>query len=146
MLPNKNNFCGGSFSDWIEVMLIDKCYGHCSWCVEKEGYKPKEIATWQKLFDKLIQSGKKNIIFLGGEPTLYKDLCFLIKNLYLLDRNTYITTNGSLLCSEYIENNLYELTGINISIHHYNLGMNKQITGIKLEEYLLRGAVLIDYG
>ncbi|KKP30809.1 MAG: hypothetical protein UR21_C0024G0002 [Candidatus Woesebacteria bacterium GW2011_GWC2_31_9] len=141
MLPNKNNFCGGNFFDWIEVMLIDKCNGTCSWCIENEGYKPKKVATWQKLLEKLIQSNKKNIIFLGGEPTLYKDLRLLITNLYLVNKNTYITTNGSLLCAEYIENNLPGLTGINISIHHYHLGMNKQITGIKLEEYLFRSAI-----
>lgn len=56
MLPNKNNFCGGNFSDWIEVMLIDKCNGNCSWCIEKEGYKPKKIVAWQELVDVIIEN------------------------------------------------------------------------------------------
>ena len=38
-IPNKLNFCGGNFQDWLEVMLTPACNGKCSWCIEKNGYR-----------------------------------------------------------------------------------------------------------
>lgn len=143
-IPNKRNFCGGNFQDWLEVMLIDKCNGTCSWCVDKNGYHPKEHAEWSMLARKIISCNRKHIILLGGEPTLYKKLRELIVSVCAVTsdkKKIYLTTNGSMLTPSYVAITLYKLTGINISIHHYDLAKNKKITGISLEMENLRSVV-----
>lgn len=148
MKPHCNNFCGGNFQDWLEVMLIDKCNGTCSWCVEKNGFKPDNHVGWEEICAKIIESGKKNIILLGGEPTLYKDIQLIITRLCEHDINVYITTNGSMLSKEYVEKNLVGVKGVNISIHdhklsnNFTLSANQEITGISLSLTKLYGSIL----
>ena len=130
MIPNPKNSCAGNFSDWLEVHLIDKCNAHCAWCVEKDGYHPKKSADWPRIATQIINHDATNVILLGGEPTLYKYLRPLIRALNNANKKVWITTNGSMLTPEFIENNL---EGINISIHHYDLKLNEKITGVSLE-------------
>ena len=130
MIPNPKNSCAGNFSDWLEVHLIDKCNAHCAWCVEKDGYHPKRSVSWRRIANQIIGHDATNVILLGGEPTLYKDLKPLIRALNDVNKKVWITTNGSMLTPEFIENNL---EGINISIHHYDLKLNEKITGVSLE-------------
>ncbi len=141
MKPNKGNFCGGAFSDWLEVMLISRCNGTCSWCVEKNGYRPKEVVDWFKLAQIIGLSGYKNIILLGGEPTLEPYLGQLIASIRSFDKNVYLTTNGSMLTPHYTEEHLSGLTGINISIHDSKLKQNFFITGINLSDENLRQSI-----
>jgi organic radical activating enzyme len=141
MKPHCNNFCGGNFQDWLEVMLIDKCNGTCSWCVEKNGFKPENHVGWEEICNKIIESGKKNVILLGGEPTLYKDIQLIITRLCEHDINVYITTNGSMLSREYVEKNLVGVKGVNISIHDYKLYKNNEITGVDISIAKLMGAI-----
>jgi len=132
-IPNKNNFCGGSFQDWLEVNLIDKCNGKCSWCVERDGYHPKRHATWQEMALTIRRHGAKNVMLLGGEPTLYPMLRVLIINLAECGgHKVWLTTNGSMLTKSFVRKNLEGLAGINISIHHTDLALNRDITGISL--------------
>ena len=130
MIPNPKNSCAGNFSDWLEVHLIDKCNAHCAWCVEKDGYHPKKSVSWPRMANLIIGHDATNVILLGGEPTLYKYLKPLIRALNDANKKVWITTNGSLLTPEFIENNL---EGINISIHHYDLKLNEKITGVSLK-------------
>jgi organic radical activating enzyme len=142
MEPHPDNFCGGNFPDWLEVMLTSACNGSCSWCVEKQGYHPKETVSWTQLARKILSTDKQNIILLGGEPTLYSALKHLIELLWNKGRNIYVTTNGSRLTPDYaLFNNLTRLTGINISIHHYSLAQNNAITGVNLNREILKDAI-----
>jgi len=131
MKPCSNNFCGGNFKDWLEVYLTSECNGCCPWCVDVGGIRVKD-STAEKITREAIFYGAKNIILLGGEPTLYPELKYVIDELNSFNRNVYLTTNGSLLTPEFIKN-LENLTGINISIHHYDLRKNQEITGIDLD-------------
>jgi len=139
MLPNKHNWCGGNYSDWMEVMLTEKCNGSCSWCVEQNGFHPEYHASVNELSDAIKSCDAPNIILLGGEPTLYKNLVTLIEKT-ARNKNIYITTNGSMLTGDYIDK-IHEIRGINISIHHYKLNKNKEITDIKLEQETLEEAI-----
>jgi organic radical activating enzyme len=141
MKPNPNNACSGKYDDWLEVNLINKCNANCSWCIEKNGYHPKKIVDWETIAKAAITLNKTNIILLGGEPTLYSNLKELIDILYNANKAVWITTNGSKLTKDFIENKLDKLTGINISIHHYNLFKNYDITGIQLSFQNLKEAV-----
>ena len=141
MKPNKKNFCGGNFQEWLEVLLTDKCNGKCSWCIEKEGYHPRNHVSWEKFVESIIETGKDNIILLGGEPTLYEHLKPLVSALVDFSKNVYITTNGSRLTREYILANLNGIKGVNVSIHDYQLLENQKITGLLLEEDILKQAI-----
>lgn len=132
MKPCSKNFCGGNYQDWLEVNLTNACNAKCAWCIDRKGFHPTKHATWQEIAQAAINSGKKNIILLGGEPTLFKDLKFLVKALKDKDLNVYITTNGSRLTPEFIAENCVGVKGINISIHHYFLFHNKKITGLDI--------------
>lgn len=123
-------------------MLTSKCNGSCDWCIDRDGYHPKEHASWLDLARKIISTGKYNIILLGGEPTLYPELGLLINYLKNKHRKVYLTTNGSKLNSNFIFNNKFlTLAGINISIHHYSLEKNSSITGIQLNYPTLQDAI-----
>jgi pyruvate-formate lyase-activating enzyme len=142
MIPNERNFCGGNFQDWLEVMLTEKCNGKCSWCIEKKGYRPKERASWLELCGRIVESGKKNIILLGGEPTLYPELERMVRALAVAHNlNVYLTTNGSKLTREFVHSCLPHIHGVNISIHSYDLDENEEVTGIKLSADTLKLAI-----
>ncbi len=141
MKPNKNNFCGGAFEDWLEVNLISECNAHCQWCIEKDGYKPKEEAKWWVIAREALRTNAKNIILLGGEPTKYGYLRELIEILSSAGRNVYMTTNGSLLSPEFVDYHLEGLKGINISMHSYIYAHNYQITGIHLLQSTLKDSI-----
>lgn len=138
--PHPSNVCGGNYSDWIEVNLTDKCNGKCSWCVEKQGWHPKKHVGWKELVNVILSTGKKNVILLGGEPTLYPFLNEIITELHRNKRKVWITTNGSNL-KKLINIHYFLLSGINISIHHYDLNKNFEITGIHVSEEDIRFAV-----
>lgn len=132
MMPYPDNFCGGNFQDWLEINLIDSCNAKCSWCVERNGFKPEYHAPWNVIVEEALKSGKAKIILLGGEPTLYKDLSKVSSMLSAAGKKVYITTNGSLLTSEFVANNLRGLTGLNISIHSDDFKANSYITHVLL--------------
>jgi organic radical activating enzyme len=121
--------------------LIEKCNGRCSWCIERNGYHPLYHAPTEEIASAAIRTGKTNIILLGGEPTLYKDLANLINILSSSDRRVWITTNGSLLSEKFVLDKLIGIWGVNISIHHYDLSRNKEITGIHLRQERLEKAI-----
>ncbi len=141
MKPNDKNFCGGNYQDWLEVLLIEICNGRCSWCVEKKGFHPTYHAPWKAMVQKIIESGKTNIMLLGGEPTLHPHLREIINALDTAKLKTRITTNGHNLTSGFVGEVLPGIVGVNISIHDHDLTKNHKITGIKLNENVLTDAI-----
>ena len=140
-MPNPRNFCGGNYQDWLEVNLTDVCNGRCSWCIERDGWHPQYHATWNVIADAAIKSGKANIILLGGEPTLHPDLSKIVARIHEAGLRCWLTTNGSSLSASWVRTNLAGIHGVNISVHHYNLSRNRDITGISLNFYTLKSAV-----
>lgn len=132
-IPHPDNFCGGNFQDWLEVNLIKACNATCSWCIEKAGWHPKEVASWDKIVTAALETGRENIILLGGEPTLYRHLHDVIHYLNAAKRKVWITTNGSMLTEDWTRENLYGIHGVNISLHHIDSFHNSMITGLKLD-------------
>jgi len=144
--PHPNNFCGCGYKNWLEVNLIKRCNAKCSWCIEKKGWHPEEVADWKTICDAAIKTGRKNIILLGGEPTLHPDIDKIVLYLREAGRNPWITTNGALLSEAWVTKNLLPIEGVNISIHHYNLDRNEEIVGIRLDERALRSAIAVIRG
>lgn len=143
MQPNPKNFCGGNYQDWLEVNLTDKCNGKCIWCVEKNGYHPKHRASYEEICEVAASTGKKNIILLGGEPTLHPNFGDIVKNISSRGLLPWVTTNGSLFKPDWCIDNLPGIAGVNISIHHFELNRNKDITGISLDAEDLRRSILV---
>jgi len=135
--PHPENFCGGAFQDWLEVNLIKECNARCSWCIEKLGYHPFHMATWEQMAEAAIATGRKNIILLGGEPTLYSDIKPLIEKLVAANLKVWITTNGCRINRSYCERNFTGIAGVNISIHHFDMRLNHEITHLYLNEQVL---------
>jgi hypothetical protein len=140
-IPHPHNFCGCGFPDWLEVNLTPECNARCAWCVERHGWHPRHKATWKEIADAAIATGRKNIILLGGEPTLHPDIGEIIGRLWAAGRKPWVTTNGSRLSAQWVQNHLGGVEGVNVSVHHYDMRRNGQITGIVLDEVTLREAV-----
>ncbi len=152
MVPNINNWCGGAYGDWLEVMLTDKCNGSCSWCIEHSGYRPIDHAPVDNMIEAILGHDAENVILLGGEPTLYPDMDDLIIGI-VPDKNVYVTTNGSNLNKEYIFKNFTHesdgdifsdfdaISGLNISIHNHDLIKNEEIIGISIDQEELEQTV-----
>jgi organic radical activating enzyme len=111
------------------------------WCVERRGWHPRHRATWQEIADAAIATGRMNIILLGGEPTLHPDIGRVVARIRAAGRKPWVTTNGSRLSARWVQENLHGVEGVNISVHHYDMRRNKQITGITIDETALREAV-----
>ena len=140
-VPNPNNFCGGAFDDWLEVMLTSECNGKCDWCIERDGFKPELKAPWETLATLILKDRASKVIFLGGEPTLYPDLKALVRAT-CDEKELYITTNGSRFNAQFVAEVLDGVTGINVSIHDWQLDRNAKITGIVLDQDTLELAVV----
>lgn len=140
-LPHHNNACSGKYDDWLEVMLTPECNGTCSWCVEKRGWHPTKHAHYLEITKAAHAAGKKNIILLGGEPTLHEHIGDISRWLRLDGHNVWITTNGSRLTEAFVDSYLQYMTGVNISIHSTSLYGNEGITGIQLHTYNLKYAI-----
>ncbi len=140
-IPHPRNFCGCGFPDWLEVNLTPDCNASCKWCVERRGYHPCNRASWKTIADNAIATGRMNIILLGGEPTMHPDFGKIIKYLRSAGRKPWVTTNGSLLSSQWVLSNMNGVEGVNISVHHFDLIRNKEITGLNLLESNLRESI-----
>jgi len=89
---------------WANMILTRKCNLDCAYCFIKEPSKRElEEAQTKRVIDKLYSLGCRFIDFTGGEPTLRKDLPELVEYAAEKGMVTRITTNGTLLTSEYIE-------------------------------------------
>ena len=141
-VPHPHNFCGCGFPDWLEVNLTPTCNASCTWCVERKGWHPRHIATWKEIADAAIATGRMNIILLGGEPTLHLDIGRIVERIRMAGRKPWVTTNGSRLSAEWVQTHLRGIEGVNISVHHYDMQRNEQITGITLDEAELREAMV----
>lgn len=149
MNPHPSNACSGRYANtWLEVMLLPECNAKCSWCIERNGWHPTERVAWDELVGVALGSGRENVQLLGGEPTLHPDLPKIVDGLASAGRKVWITTNGSRLSREFVLDNLARITGVNVSIHHYDLEANAAITGVALSrmELVRACSALLEFG
>lgn len=133
-VPHPRNFCGNGFPDWLEVNLTPACNAHCSWCIERNGWHPSHQAEWFTITDAAIASKRKNIILLGGEPTLHPDFSKIVRRISDAGCRCWVTTNGSMLTKTMGKRQYDWDFGVNISIHDDDLVENTKITGLDLVE------------
>ena len=140
--PNKENRCAQNHDevDFLEVYITNKCNAKCEWCFDKNSYHPASKTDYQSIADTILSFNYNKIWLTGGEPMLYKDLKKLIDLLISHNKIIYITTNGSKLNIESVED-LKSVENLTISIHHFDLQKNYELTKIKLDKSILTESI-----
>lgn len=119
MACNSNNICSGKFKDTLDLKLTSKCLKACPWCVEQDGYKPKQELDIDKIVDKIIKINPKSIALLGGEPFLYDNLSELLEKIVDVRPNIVlmVTTSCNFKFNLNVLKSLKYISSINISIN-----------------------------
>ncbi len=73
------------------------CNNRCKWCYAKNTLDNKtfmDIGETKLMVDALVRRGVKNIILIGGEPTIYPHFIELVKYIHQKGIRVSIATNG----------------------------------------------------
>ncbi|SMO39808.1 radical S-adenosyl methionine domain-containing protein 2 [Saccharicrinis carchari] len=119
----------------VNFHLWKSCNMRCNFCFAtfqdiKESILPKGHLTREEslgVVHELANVGFKKITFAGGEPTLCPWLPDLIKTAKNLGLTTMIVSNGSILNSNFLEDNKNHLDWIAISVDSLNPETNRKI-------------------
>lgn len=89
----------------MDLALTYRCNNDCPHCYNARPRNFPEMSTgdWEVVLDHLWQISIPHVVFTGGEPTLRKDLCELIRHAENNGQITGINTNGRRLSDpEYV--------------------------------------------
>lgn len=105
------------------------CNNRCAWCYASQSNFTNDfmdISKLYKLIDSLALSGIKNIVFIGGEPSIYKHLIEAVR--YIADKhlNMSMATNGIRFTDKQFAQQVVES-----GLHNYNISLK----GTSKEEY-----------
>jgi len=84
----------------MDLALTYQCNNNCYFCYMGGPRKTKELTKeqWVWVLNKLWEAGIPQVVFTGGEPTLYKDLPYLVD--HAQEFVTGLVTNGTKLTSK----------------------------------------------
>ena len=128
--------------------IIQKCNYKCYYCFAKyDNYDKKEVHNSKKeieiLLNKIYQAFSNKykdynirLNIAGGEPTLSKNLYFIIQTAYKIGFNVSIITNASILTTRFISENAKYISMFAISIDSLNTNTNIKIGRIGNKNYL----------
>ncbi len=89
---------------WVHLWITDRCNLSCDYCYVIDNKSPNpetdEVKSWIAHADNL---GSAIVAFMGGEPTLRKDLPEIVASADSRNMITYATTNGTLLTYQKLE-------------------------------------------
>lgn len=92
------------FPLWTHLYVTRKCNLSCGYCFVKDNTRQDlDEEQMKKIIDHLHFLGCRFISFLGGEPTLRNDFINLVQYASQKGMVTHMSTNGTLLTSQYIE-------------------------------------------
>ena len=123
----------------IYVDLSSKCNANCAFCINRVNFARKDVPD-DFYVHQFYQSVKQvrfldpSIQIVGGEPTLLPDrLCALTDIISKLNmRKPVLGTNGFGLCNDQLIQRIAPaFQHINISRHHYDDEIRRQIMGFK---------------
>lgn len=113
---------------WIHLWITDKCNLSCDYCyvVDNNSSNPttNKVKSWIAHADSL---GSAIVAFMGGEPTLRKDLTDIVASADERNMITYLTTNGTLLTYQRLE----ELAKAGLDVLELSLDGYNPIDGSK---------------
>lgn len=119
-----------------------KCNQKCLFCyaANEDMAKSRELNTeeWMQAIDKLRKAGVAMITFTGGEPTLRKDLCYLIdKAKWFVTR---LNTNGVLLSEELCASlSRASLDSVQITLYSHREKTHNELVGSEHFEDTVNG-------
>ncbi|KON30236.1 hypothetical protein AC477_05145 [miscellaneous Crenarchaeota group-1 archaeon SG8-32-1] len=118
--------------EWADIRVTESCNSRCVTCYAWKN-KPDGELTTEEIKDALSQMkgiGIKNVVFIGGEPLLRKDIGVLVKEASLLNfKDIIVVTNGLLLEDKAEELLKSGVTHITVSIDGVGK-TNDEIRGI----------------
>lgn len=89
---------------FVELFITRRCNLRCSYCFTwRKNFKDPSTEEIKKRIDKLKELGCNVISFMGGEPTLRKDLVELTKYAHKKKMFVSMDTNGTLLSKTLID-------------------------------------------
>lgn len=99
--------------------ITNRCNFNCKHCNMDSGKAQEDELTFNeacKLIDEFAANNVKNICFTGGEPFSRPDFIDICE--YAINQGVYVcvTTNGSLITEELVNNHLYKFQLIRVSI------------------------------
>ncbi|GIL98529.1 hypothetical protein Vretimale_3896, partial [Volvox reticuliferus] len=112
--------------NYLRISLTERCNLRCTYCMPDEGVvltPSQQLLTTQeilKLARIFVEAGVNKIRLTGGEPTLRRDICDLVRQLSALSpmglRGVAITSNGIVLARQLPALKDAGLTAVNISL------------------------------
>lgn len=141
-IAHPNNPCNGSYGKCLDVKITNKCNGRCSFCIEKNGYCPKEAPVDYLIAATMALKDYQKVLVLGGEPFMYEHLPEYLEGIKEKEA-VYITTNGSLLNGRIAGAVAPYLTAVNISIHHYDEDRNAAVYGFHIPYLPIADAISV---
>lgn len=109
------------FPIYVEISPVGHCNHRCTFCaVDYIGYKYNLLSldTLKRTLEGLANCGVKSIMFAGeGEPLLHKELAKAILFAKEVGLDVAITTNGTKLTQEFIEECMHAITWIKVSLN-----------------------------
>lgn len=117
---------------WLE--LTQCCNSRCVHCYEgnvhTEVSNPLTVSEWKSIILQLKEVGCKHIQFIGGEPTLYKEIRLLITFAYSIGIRTSVYSNLISISEELIQTFKETDTKIKTSIYGHNAKIQELVTQI----------------
>lgn len=82
-------------NDYMSIIVTHDCNRDCPFCIDKNRGKPEYITIHNLLNALKYAKAKdvKDILLVGGEPTLHKDILLIAKIVKLFRFNLILTTN-----------------------------------------------------
>jgi molybdenum cofactor biosynthesis enzyme MoaA len=116
----------------MNVRFTENCNGSCPFCVDSMQKKVKDSDIF-KLIDTVKKSECDEVLILGGEPTIKHGLSLFVNEIAFNPRRKVIITSNGFRTNtpEYFEL-LKNISAINFSVHHYDLKLNEELTGIDI--------------
>lgn len=134
---------------WLGVNTTFECNDNCKWCYNKTLPEEKKGTFTLEMSDKMLEVYKKHIekygyskhnmlVFLGGEPLLYKNIVIetTMKFLEVEPRITFLDvyTNGKLLDEDFIKWTKQVRMGIHFSVGNSPIDFVKE-TANRIAKY-----------
>lgn len=116
------------------IRLTDVCNQNCLFCNFTEEVKPLDLTELKKELLVILKTGDRELVFSGGEPTVYPQILSAIK----LAKEVGFTeielqTNGLLLANPQLVKEYQQvgLTAVFIGLHSNKPEIYDQLTGVK---------------
>ena len=128
-----------NYKPYLDIVLTDYCNANCSFCIGDLVHKKTRL-TFEALEEKVLfavnNMGVKEVLLLGGEPTISPMLIKVIKFLSTLKLDKIIMTSNGLRLGQHDRRFLWNvlsagLTNLNISFMSNDPHKQKEITKAK---------------